>query len=541
MHAHNKTSHVVLELSNSTPCEIWGLKTLSKSKVFKLRYGARAAYVYQRLFVSRKNEARELLADHGIVITSNTDWNEILKGIDEVVHFKEDLLIEHPGWTKEYFAQPNGKVYAPAGRPNPRVMFERSREVAACKGTYKGWREQIAVPLTAQTIPMLAILAGLAGPMLRFSGENLNFGFEFSGPPETGKSTCLAIMASTTGRPDSLTNFNVTLAGLEDMFSAHNDSPFPVNEANLAERSDGKFMKDFAFRLAEGKIKVTRFHSGRAHYRFVYGTSANTAFHTKLRAYDPDDANGAFQRLLPIRIEKHDDGRGVFDFLPDGFDTFGALADHLNGTMERQHGTPMRRLLQCLVDARARDEEGLKAQIQRKIHAFEMAVGVAGTKRGKTRASTHFGILYAAGCFAKLSGVLPADWDCLSACLAAYRNYQSQLPAQTPLVARLNTIARRPDTFDLRTGKLPTLSDAEVERHGAFLHLGKGKRLELLITEALMHRYFPDLATIKHTAEFQAINLRDREHSTKQRTIRRGPGKERVFCFVLPSALTDGL
>jgi hypothetical protein len=540
MASEKGTSHVALELPSGTSGEIWGLRTLEKSNVVKVRYGERSAYLRHRLFVSKKTEARELLADLGIVVTSNSDWRQILDGIDAIVHFEDDLILEHPGWTGEYYAQPNGKVYAPRGQPKPRVMFARSSEVAAARGTYGGWRERVAQLLTGQDIPMLAVLAGLAAPMLRFAGEQLNFGFEFSGAPETGKSTCIYAMASTTGPPSSAANFNTTMAGLEDMFAAHNDCPFPVDEANLADDPDGKFMKAFAFRMAEGKVKVTRHHSGRAKYRFVFATTSNLAFYARLRGYDAYEANAAFQRLIPISVPPGD-GRGVFNLLPEGFDSFGALASQLSQAMECQYGTPMRRLLECLVDTRARDEDALKAQIQAKIHTFETAVGVAGTNRGRTRASTYFGILYAAGCFAKLHAILPEGWNCLNACVAGYRNYQAQLPADTPLASRLLAIARRPETLDLRTQEVPRLSSPQVEEHGSFLRSGTGGRLELLFTEAIKHRYFPDWGQISGTSEFRAMNLRDADHATKQRRIRRGARLERYFCFVLPAALAGGL
>lgn len=537
MPSTNKTSHVILTLTSCT-AEIWGLKTLDKSKVFKIHYGGRSAYVHQRLFVSRKNDAREQLADRGLVITSNKDWQELLDGIDEIVRFEKAPLLEHPGWTGNFFAQANRKVYAPDAQPKPDVMFARSTVVASSKGTYAGWREDVAEPLTGQTIPMIAVLAALAAPMVRFSGEDLNFGLEFSGPPESGKTLSLFLMASTTGRHSALANFNATMAGTEDMFPDYNDSPFPIDEANLAERGGAAFMKNFAFRMANGTMKVTRFQRDRAQYRFIFATTANAPFYSQLGAYDPETAGAALQRLIPIRVPA-DNSLGVFDFLPENFASSRALATHLKDAMARQYGTPMRRLLQSLVDARARDEQALLRNIQSKISTFEDAVGVAAASRGGTRASSAFGLLYAAGCFGKLIGVLPAGWDCLAACVAAYRNYQAQLPAHTPLPARLLTIAKRPETLDLRGAELPSLTDNEVERHGAFLTLGVGGRVELLLTDDLKRTCFSDWTGISKTSEFTALNLRGGSHIGKHRRIRRGHKKERYICFVLPSALAS--
>ena len=164
---------------------------------------------------------------------------------------------------------------------------------------------------------------------------------------------------------------------------------------------------------------------------------------------------------------------------------------------------------------------------------------MAAASRGRTRASSAFGLLYAAGCFGKLIGVLPTGWNCLAACVAAYRNYQAQLPAHTPLSARLLTIAKRPETLDLRGAELPSLSDDEVERHGAFLTLGVGGRVELLVTDEFRRTCFPDWKGISKTSEFTSVNLRGGSHIGKHRRIRRAHKKERYICFVLPSALAS--
>lgn len=535
-----KTSHVVLELKSGASAQIWGLRTLCKSNVLKVNYRGKSAYVQYRLFVSKKADAREYLAGQGLVITSTPDWNEILKGVDEIVRFERSPILEQPGWTTPYFAQPNGKAYAPKGEPKPIIMFKRSVEVANCKGTLAGWRNAIGEPLTGQTIPMLAVLAAFAAPLLRFTQDDLNFGFEFSGGPETGKTTCLQIMASTTGSPAGISDFNATMTGLEDKFSAYNDSPFPVDEANLAEHGDGRFMKDFAFRMANGTDKVTRYQPVRARHRFVFATTANEPFYSSLANYHTDTAGAALQRLIPIKISA-DSALGVFDFLPDGFTTSGALATHLTEAMRRQYGSPMRKFLQCLVDARAHCDERIRNEVHLKIKAFEAATGVAATDRGRTRASTYLGILYAAGCFAKLHHIVPSSWNCLEACLAAYRNYQAQLPSHTPLATRLLTIAKRAETLDLRTGELPNLNRARIDQHGSFLRIGVAQRIELLFTESIKQSHFPDWGKISATREFEAINLRDADHATKQRKIRRGGGLERYFCFVLPTELASCL
>ena len=115
------------------------------------------------------------------------------------------------------------------------------------------------------------------------------------------------------------------------------------------------------------------------------------------------------------------------------------------------------------------------------------------------------------------------------------------LTGYTPLVTRLLTIATRPETLDLRSGELPTLSDAQVEQHGAFLIHGVGRRLELLITDSLKRTYFADWRRISQTPEFLGLNLRGGSHIGKHRRIRQSAKKERYICFVLPISLVGSL
>jgi hypothetical protein len=110
----------------------------------------------------------------------------------------------------------------------------------------------------------------------------------------------------------------------------------------------------------------------------------------------------------------------------------------------------------------------------------------------------------------------------MAACVAAFRDYQAQLPECTPLAARLMMIVDRPETLDLRDSELPRLPDEEFKAHGAFVKHGINGRTELLITDEIVDRYFPDWRSLSSSTEFKNLNLRDRDHRTKQRQVRKG-------------------
>jgi Domain of unknown function (DUF927) len=529
-----------VKFQNGKTAKVSGVKSIGGIKYACVKYGGKKGYVPLDMFVSQKPEARERLKKQGVGIIADADWKKVIDAVDRIAKFNRASLIDQTGWAAPYFAMKDGTIISPPELVAPVAIFEKLPRAACVNGSLAGWQDRVASVLVGQELLITAVLAALAGPMVEIAGETHNFGIELSGPPDTGKTTWLMLFASMAMKPSRIPTFNSTKAGFETMFPEYRDQPFPVDEANLADAGDKQFMFDFANRMANGTPKITAFQEDRAQYRFVYATTANQPFHETLDNTHGYTSSAALQRLLPLRISQ-DRPLGVFTHLPDGFDSSGALASYLSGQIAEQYGIPMEAFLQALVESRAKDSTRLVGGIKKKIAAFEEKVGVSATLRGKSRATSAFGLLYAAGCFAKAKGILPASWDCMAACLWAYRNYQANLPDQTPLHTRLLTIAQRPVTLDLRNGTIPKLSDQQRDQHGAFLKFGKGKRVELLLTEGVQRQFFPDWKQLKLTREFASLNLAAKDHDGQQRQVRHGKKKERFICFVLPPELVAQL
>lgn len=526
-----KSKTIKLDLDSGKEATISGATSLTGTQHFKISYDGAAAYIPRTEFVENGG-IRTMLMQNGVIITSASDWRAIIEGIEKIRSFPKLPLIEEPGWTREYFCNANGKVFSPKGARRGKALFESAHPIATSKGTLKDWRQQVALPLTGQTILMFVVMAALAAPLLRFSRETHNAGFEFSGPPATGKTTALRLMASVAGSPNAIPTFNSTLAGFEAMFKEHQDMPFPVDEANLADGTK-KHLQNFAFRMANGTAKVTAYKNDRAQSRFIFATTANRPFHEALQDAGDDIAGAALERLLPIRIPKSD--IGVFDFVPKRFASSGDFAGYLEDAIHECHGTPMGAFLRKLVDMRAKQGEGeIREKLERSIQQFAQRAGVATSSRGKTRATTAFGLVFAAGQMARNWGILPKKWKCGPACMAAYRNYQQQMPDQTPILARLVTITESEGTIDLRERARDDLTDEQIEDAGAFLIIGKGGAVELLLRDQTFDQFFPDYRRIQDDPEFKKLNQRDGEHRTRQRCIRKGYTKERFFCFRLP-------
>jgi hypothetical protein len=530
------TDKIQVPLPTGRVATIRGFRSLRGNQFFKLTYDRRSSYVKRSDLVGDRAEVRKRLATDKLIVSSNPDWSAILESMESVTDFPRQPMIESPGWDGAYYAEASGFVHSPPGVRKGRALFSSpGGKRANLSGSHGEWLEQVAVPLTGQSLPMLVVLAALAASLIRFI-EPHNFGFELWGPPARGKTTLLALMASVARRPDALASFNATPLGLQRLFAEHQDMPYPIDEANLIQHGDRRYMRDFAFQMAHGASRVTALAPERANYRFIFATSANRPIYEVVGEIDNDTSAAALQRLFPLRVS--DDALGVFNRLPEGFSTSAAFAAHLADAMRRQHGTPLRAFLTHLVAARHSDPDGFDQRIRRKVGEFAQQVGLVGTAVGRTRATGAFGLLYAVGSFAKARGVLPSEWDCLDACLAAYRNYEGQLAGHTPLASRLAAVLARPETLRLDPNALVRLIDHRFQRHGAFIRPGMKGRLELLLTREFRREHFPDWDQLISTPDFALLNLGKGVRREVQRTVRIGKGKEWFACFRIPAELT---
>jgi hypothetical protein len=292
--------------------------------------------------------------------------------------------------------------------------------------------------------------------------------------------------------------------------------------------------------MANGSVKVSFFAQDHAHYRFLFATSSNRPIHEIVGAGDTSTSAAALQRLFPLRVSE--DELGVFDFTPDGFAGSGAFATSLSQAMREEFGTPYREFLKSVVQSRDTNSEQFDHTVRGLIARFTAEVGVSETGAGQSRASNAVGLVYATGEFAKARGVIPPEWDCLAACLAVYRNYQAQLPDQTPLAARLASIISKTSTIDLRSlPELPRLSKRQFNRHGAFINNGIKGRVELLITPEARQRWFPDWRALTTKNEFDMVNIARKPRYEVQRKVRAGKGKEWFAAFSIPPSLVPPL
>ncbi|MCW1383926.1 DUF927 domain-containing protein [Novosphingobium sp. KCTC 2891] len=496
---------------------VTGLIDPKGSKWVLTKYNGASALLPYGAFVQSRSQLLSTLSQHGVVIIPKAAKDSFMEQVGELEEFSPRVIFSRPGWHQGQFATVSGKVYAPSKTTKGLIGFETNPIKCARKGTHSAWLQLVAGPLAGHHIPVFAIMACFAAPMLSVVGRADNFGFELSGAGGKGKSTTQRLMASVVGpamekNQGYITTFNMTHVALDEAMRSHSDMPFIIDEANLfglgtGGRADDRAMRDFSFQMGSG---VTKGKFGRVNqegYRFIFVTSANEPFHELLGRAHRDTANAASDRLISISIPEEDSG--VFGPLPSGYQSYRAFTLALETAMVAQYGTAMPKFLRALVRSRHKNEAKFVGALNRRIATFKQHVGVNENNGSDVRVAEAFGLVYAAGEYARHTGVLPKEYDCLAAASHCYSNYRGTVPVRQSLPDRLKAIIERPETRAVDRAALPTLSDEELEAIGAFIRVVKGETL-LLMTPSFGGRMLPDWRSLMGTPAFQRLNKADK-------------------------------
>lgn len=462
----------------------------------------------------------------------------------ELTDFPADNLIGNVGWNGQQFALPDGTVFSPESSAAGEVLFDRIRNRCAERGTLGRWKRGVAKPLVDQRIGTFVLCAAFAAPILKLTNRSGNFGFELVGPKGKGKSTFQQIMSSVLGGAIQSedghywTSFDATPGGLEQAMASHSDLPMILEEANLyiageSSRIRAEHFKALAFRLANGFNKRRLGPGAEGEFRFVYVTSSNEPL-SDLIGRNSEAARAAADRLITIQIPP-DRRHGLFDSIPDEFESGSDFAKSLIAAADQNHGHAIRRFLQKLVEARASDESKLKDEIAAMISLFCEKSLVDPNNGSAIRVAEAFGIVYAAGELAKRYGALPKPMRCGPAALACYRLHLSHNDDLESFATLLSTIAKRDDVIVLDTRNISDFNARTLAKAPAFVR-GRQSNRELWIRQARIKELIPNWTTLKRNPEIAHLLKRDGRHMGVKRTVGWNGAQERVYCFEFPEA-----
>ena len=271
------------------------------------------------------------------------------------------------------------------------------------RGSLKDWQDGVGALASGHALPVLAISAALAGPLLHLAGQEGGGLHFFVNRSSCGKTTLLQSAASVYGRGDSpgyIRTWRATANGLEGAAASATDTTLILDEFGLIEPREAAAAL-YSLSNGGGKVRASRDGSMREpkSWRVLVLSTGELSVAAKLsedRGRKP--RAGQMVRMLDIPAER---GFGVFDHAgPD--DDAGKLAKAFKQAAVSAYGTAGPEFVRRLID------EQVTGETVRGLMGEFVAVNVpAGADGQIDRAAQRLGLIAAAGELATALGVTP--------------------------------------------------------------------------------------------------------------------------------------
>jgi putative DNA primase/helicase len=262
------------------------------------------------------------------------------------------------------------------------------------RGTLADWQGGVAALAAGHALPVLAISAALAGPLLYLAGLE-GGGVNFFGASSKGKTTLLQLAASVWGRgssPGYVRAWRATANGLEGAAASATDTALILDELGMVEARDAAAG---LYSLANGQGKARAARDGGLRepksWRALVLSSGELPTEAKLsedRGRKP--RAGQLVRMLDVPADRGF-GYGAFDNAGPDRDA-GKLANALKHAAIAAYGSAGPAFVRRLI---AEDETGENVRAQ--IEAFTEARVPRGADGQIDRASQRFALIAAAG------------------------------------------------------------------------------------------------------------------------------------------------
>jgi putative DNA primase/helicase len=300
------------------------------------------------------------------------------------------------------------------------------------RGSLKDWQAGVGTLASGHVLPILAISAALAGPLLHLAGQE-GGGVHFQGPSSRGKTTLLQAAASVWGRgasPGYVRAWRATANGLEGAAASATDTVLILDEFGQV---DGREAGAVLYSLSNGGGKVRAARDGAMRepksWRVMVLSTGEITVESKLtedRGRKP--RAGQSVRMLDIPADR---GFGVFDYAgPD--DDAGKLAKAFKQAAMSAYGFAGPEFVRRLIDEAVTGDD-----VRGQVGEFLSAHVPPGADGQVDRAAQRFGLIAAAGELATLFGVTPWREGAATAATAwALDQWISQRGGTEPAEAR---------------------------------------------------------------------------------------------------------
>ena len=300
------------------------------------------------------------------------------------------------------------------------------------RGTLKDWQAGVGTLASGHLLPVLAISAALAGPLLHLAGQE-GGGVHFHGQSSRGKTTLLQAAASVWGRggsPGYVRAWRATANGLEGAAASATDTVLILDEFGQV---DGREAGAVLYSLSNGGGKVRAARDGAMRepksWRVMVLSTGEITVDSKLaedRARKP--RAGQLVRMLDIPADR---GFGVFDHAGADGDA-GKLAKAFKQAALSAYGVAGPKFVERLIDEHVTGED-----VRGLVGEFVSAHVPPGADGQVDRAAQRLGLIAAAGELAISFGVTPwREGEAMAAAAWALEQWISQRGGTEPAEAR---------------------------------------------------------------------------------------------------------
>lgn len=413
---------------------------------FKDRDGRSKTEIIPRgTLVSEPGAVRSRLASQGLMIKpAKGQGDRFTACLGEMECARRITLAHSTGWaTGNRFVLPSRTIGPPGGEP---VMFtgDPSGFPHGTNGTLEGWRQEVAARAPGNSLLLLALSIGFAGPLLRPLGLE-GGGFHFRGLSSMGKSTLGRAAASVwcggNGALGGAQSWRATDNALEAVAQGHSETVLVLDEINeiMPDRVGAA-----AYALASGQGKARASTSGQLRRRtewLVLSVSTgeiSLAEHIRSSAKGGRVMAGQELRLLDIPADAGK-GLGIWETL-HGFDDPALFSEAVNGGTRDHYGHAGPAFVERFV-TNPKASAGLARDIMR---AFVEASKEHDDNGQVHRAANRFALAAAAGELATAFGIVPwREGQAAQACHAAFQRWANAFGRSAPREQRAVLLALR--------------------------------------------------------------------------------------------------
>jgi putative DNA primase/helicase len=376
------------------------------------------------------------LASRGLRIAVGPTRELLLQYLNRVRVPDRITIVGHTGWhapgNDKVFVLPDGAI-GPAGTET--VMFDGAAEASNgydSRGTLEGWQNTVALQVAGHTVPVLAMSAAFAGPLLGVvDGEG--GGLHFFGNSSIGKTTmCMKGPASVWGPPNFVRSWRSTANGLEALAAVATDTLLPLDELGVADANDvAASVYQLAGSAGKNRAKSNGTLGRTQSWRVMVLSTGELPIAVKLTEAGGKARAGQLVRILDLPADAGR-GFGVFDGAGP-LENPARLADAIKRATCAAYGTAGPAFVRQLV---AQGHERVRRFVLDRIENFRCQNVPNGADGQVQRAAERFALIAAAGELAICWGILP--WHRGEADRAATRGFQNWLRLRGSLDAEEN-------------------------------------------------------------------------------------------------------